>query len=67
MLKENCKLISEYKSCNEPVHYLFESMNYKITPARWNVFNDWKFYNVRPHLAGRKTYNRHQGKDASNN
>ena len=107
MKTEGCELISPYESSLKPVHYLFEGMDYKISPYRWYrgvrahnvkcirytnehikqlfakegcelispyvnqkskltyryngkeytvVWNDWKFFNSRPHLGAKKTY-----------
>lgn len=101
MKNENCELISKYENYKTPVYYLFEGMEYKITPSKWNsghrahkckcirytqnyikqlfenegctllseyknqksklkylynnkeyevIFNDWKYFNKRPHL-----------------
>lgn len=101
MKAEGCELISPYTDYKTPVYYIFEGMEYKTTPYRWNsghrahkckcirythnyikqlfanegceliseyqnqksklkylyhekeyevTFNDWKFFNKRPHL-----------------
>lgn len=101
MKAEGCELISSYTNYKTPVYYLFEGMEYKTTPGRWNsghrahkckcirytqnyikqlfaneeceliseyknqksklkykfndqiyevIFNEWKFFNKRPHL-----------------
>lgn len=36
MKGENCELISKYEAYNEPVYYLFEGLEYKITPEKWD-------------------------------
>ena len=36
MKAEGCELISSYSNCRTPVYYLYEGMEYKTTPGRWN-------------------------------
>ena len=101
MKKEECELITKYTTAKTPVYYIFEGMEYKTTPTKWNsghrahkckcirythnyikqlfanedceliseyqnqksklkylynekeyevTFNDWKYFNKRPHL-----------------
>ena len=101
MKNEECELISKYTNYKTPVYYIYEGMEYKTTPSKWNsghrahkckcirythnyikqlfaneeceliseyqnqksklkylykekeyevTFNDWKFFNKRPHL-----------------
>ena len=107
MKSEGCELLDKYVNGRTPIRYLFENMEYKTTPTRWNtgyrahkskcirytheyiaqlfanegceliskyvnqkskltyryngreykvVWNDWKFFNSRPHLGVNKTY-----------
>ena len=48
--KEGCKLISPYKNQMSKLKYLYNDKEYEV------IWNDWKFYNCRPHLGQKKTY-----------
>ena len=37
MLNEKCILPSRYEAKNIPVHYLYEGLDYQITPMRWKA------------------------------
>ena len=47
---EGCELISEYKNQKSKLKYRYQGVVYEV------VFNDWKFFNSRPHLGRRSTY-----------
>ena len=36
MKKEECELITKYTTAKTPVYYIYEGMEYKITPYRWH-------------------------------
>lgn len=107
MKNEDCELTSKFIKSDKPVYYLYNGLQYKTTPTKWNkgyrahqskcprythehiaqlfknegcellshyenqkskltyqyegkiynvIWNDWKFYNSRPHLGLNKTY-----------
>ena len=41
---EGCELISEYQNQKSKLKYLYKDKEYEV------VFNDWKYFNKRPHL-----------------
>ena len=36
MKNENCTPISDYQGYNKPIYYLFDNLEYKTTPSKWN-------------------------------
>ena len=48
--KEDCQLISQYKNQKSKLTYLYKGKQFEV------IWNDWKFYNSRPHLGRKKTY-----------
>lgn len=48
--KEGCELISQYVNQKSKLTYRYKDRNYQV------VWNDWKYYNTRPHLGNNKTY-----------
>lgn len=47
---EGCELISEYKNQKSRLKYKYNDQIYEV------IFNDWKFYNSRPHLNQKHTF-----------
>lgn len=47
---EGCELISEYKNQKSRLKYKYNDQIYEV------IFNDWKFYNSRPHLGQNHTF-----------
>ncbi|KAK8857644.1 hypothetical protein M9Y10_016050 [Tritrichomonas musculus] len=47
---EGCELISEYKNQKSKLKYRYDGVVYEV------VFNDWKFFNSRPHLGRRVSH-----------
>lgn len=48
--KEGCKLISKYVNQKSRLEYEYKGKVFNV------IWNDWKFYNCRPHLGVKKTY-----------
>ncbi|KAK8897771.1 hypothetical protein M9Y10_015738 [Tritrichomonas musculus] len=48
--KEGCKLLTQYKNQKSKLTYEYNGKTYKV------IYNDWKFYNCRPHLGQIHTY-----------
>ncbi len=47
---EGCELLTEYKNSKQKLFYKHENTRYSTT------FNDWLWYNNRPHLGRKRTY-----------
>ena len=48
--QEGCKLLSQYKNQKSKLTYEYQGRTYQV------IWNDWKFYNSRPHLGQVHTY-----------
>ncbi|KAK8877920.1 hypothetical protein M9Y10_004683 [Tritrichomonas musculus] len=48
--KEGCELISKYVNQKSRLEYKYQGKTFHV------VWNDWKFYNSRPHLGNNRTY-----------